>query len=362
MKIALIIDTWFPAIGGGQINAYEISRRLAKKDTRIDVITRNCGKDNLKTNNYLKIYKLGPKSKPNSSMSKIIFLIRLFFFILSRDYDLMHVHPFLPSIVAKLISIYKNTPLIITVHGTRLFEEEKITPSRLLEKYILTGIKYDAQISVTKTFSKIPNINKKIFVIPNAINVEKFSKIKATKFKKPTILWVGRFDPVKRVKDLILSAQYISNETKNFQIMLVGYGYEEDKLRKLVKTLNLKNVIFAGKKTGQNLVEVYKKSSLFVLPSASEGQPISVLEAKAASLPIVATNVGGISEIVQNGQEGFLVHPKNPKKLAEAILKILKNQNKYNQKLQENNKNLHNWDEVAKMTKRVYSQSARFKN
>src|SRR3989344_2327078 len=354
MKVALLIDTWFPFIGGGQINAWEISKRIANEKIKINIITRNCGEDNLEKVPYLEIYKLGSETRPDSIISKFYFLFNLFFFVLKRDYDLIHVHPFLPAPVAKLLSVLKNVPIILTVHGTRLFEPKKKTPSRLLEKYILTGIRYDTQISVTRAFLKIPNVNKNILVIPNGIDVQKFTKVKVAKFSKPTILWVGRFDPVKRVEDLIMAVKILTKRIKTLQLLLVGYGYQKDKLEKLAEELKLPNARFLGFQKEDDLAVLYKKSHVFVLPSSSEGQPLTILEAQAASLPVVATNIGGIPEIIKDGENGYLIKPKNVHELAGAIAKAIFNRELLSKNASKNIKANYNWDDAARKTKKLY--------
>src|SRR3990167_10048588 len=120
MKVAVLIDTWFPFIGGGQINAWEISKRIAQKGTEVDIITRNNGQDNLKNIKNLKIVKLGPFAKPENPFSKLAYLIRAFFYIYRRDYDLVHVHAFLPGLTARLLMVFKRTPTVLTVHGTSI--------------------------------------------------------------------------------------------------------------------------------------------------------------------------------------------------------------------------------------------------
>lgn len=355
-KVAVIVDFWFPQVGGGQINTWEISKRIASKNIQIDIITRNCGNDHLEKVPFLKVYKLGPKTKPNNLFSELLFLANLFVFLIKRHYDLIHVHPFLPALIAKPVSIVKGIPVIFTVHGTRLFEKEKKTPSRLLEKFILTGIKYDAQISVTSAFLKIKNINKKPVMIPNGVDTQKFSKIKVSKYQKPTILWVGRFDPVKRVEDLIYASKILSQKFKNLQVLLVGYGYQEKKLKELASDLKLKNIKFMGHKNDSELATIYKKSHVFALPSSSEGQPLTILEAQASSLPVVATRVGGIPEIVEDKKTGILVQPNNVKELSEAIAKVLKGKNNYGQNGLKFVKRFYTWDVIAAQTKKLYQE------
>ena len=354
MKVAVIIDFWFPAVGGGQVNAWEISKRIASRKIQIDIIARNCGEDNLEKIPYLSIYKLGFKTQPDNLLSEFLFLINLFFFLLKRKYDLIHVHPFLPALIAKPISVLKNTPIILTVHGTRLFEPEKKTPPRILEKYILSKIKYESVISVTKAFAKIPNVNKKITVIPNGIDTKKFEGRGEPKFSKPTILWVGRFDPVKRVEDLIMAVKILTKRIKTLQLLLVGYGYQKDKLEKLAEELKLPNARFLGFQKEDDLAVLYKKSHVFVLPSSSEGQPLTILEAQAASLPVVATNIGGIPEIIKDGENGYLIKPKNVHELAGAIAKAIFNRELLSKNASKNIKANYNWDDAARKTKKLY--------
>ena len=76
MKVAVLIDTWFTFVGGGQINTYEISKRLAQKGIKIDIITRNCGKENINLVNHINIIKLGDKSDPADLLPKITFVLR----------------------------------------------------------------------------------------------------------------------------------------------------------------------------------------------------------------------------------------------------------------------------------------------
>ncbi len=355
MKVAVVIDTWFPAIGGGQVNALEISKRISSKKYKIDIITRNQGKFNEKQFKNLKIYRIGKISKPLDNISRLYFLYKTFFLIKKENYDLVHLHAFLPGLLSPLIRSFLRKPVIFTVHGTRMFEENPVPSFGFwLEKFILTKIKYNAQISVTKAFMKYRNVNKDIFYVPNGIDLEKFKKENVKKTKYPKILWVGRFDPVKRVDLLILAMKTINEKIPNARLSLIGYGQEEDKLKDLVKKLKIKNIQFVGKKHGKDLVKEYKSSHVFVLPSNSEGQPLVLLEAQAAGLSIVATKVGGVEEIIDDKKSGILVEPNDCKKLTDAIIKALKNYKLYSLKGHESIYKSNDWAFIASKTLSVY--------
>lgn len=191
MKVGILIDAWFPIVGGGQIHVWEIADRMVKsKDVQIEIITRKLknetGKIFGEEENYhygrLRIKRLGIATKWANLIGEISYLFSSFLFLLKEDFDIIHAQPFLPALPAKLSSLIKRKPIVLTVHGTRLFENKNIkTPSRILEKYILTKINYDLQISVTRAFLKIRNNNKKITVIPNGIELGDFRKLKNSK-------------------------------------------------------------------------------------------------------------------------------------------------------------------------------------
>ncbi len=356
MKVAVVIDAWLPAIGGGQINAWEISKRLSKKGVKIDILTRNNGSYKTRKIKNLNVYRFGHKSKPDDNLSRIIFLVKAFFFIAKRDYDIVHLQAFLPGLLALPIRYLLKKQTVFTVHGTRMFEKNPpMSLGFLIEKIILTRIKYNILISVTEAFLKFENVNKKIVCIPNGIDVAQFKKIKEKKTKYPKILWVGRFDPVKRVDDLLSAMQILKKEMPRAKLIIVGYGKDEKKLKDIKKTLNLTNVEFIGKKEGPDLIREYKSSHVFVLSSASEGQPMSILEALACDLPIVATRVGGITEIVRNNVNGILVPSHEPNKLAKAISTVLKKEDSFSA----NGFNIlkqHNWGTIATTTLKAYTQ------
>ena len=365
MKIAVVIDTWFPVIGGGQINAWEISRRIVKSGCQIDIITRNNGEYKGEKVKNLNVIQIGSTSNPDANFSRLFFLIRAFFLVRGKKYDVIHLQAFLPGLLAPLVRYFLKKPTIFTVHGTRMFEKNpKPFFGFWLEKIILTKIKYDVQISVTKAFLKFKNVNKQSFssnknikVIGNGIDLKRFAKVKVEKAPYPKILWVGRFDKVKRVDNLIMVMKDVIWEIPEAKLTLVGYGYEENNLKKLTKKLNLnKHVEFAGKKTGDDLIREYKSSHLFVICSDSEGQPLSILEAQAAYLPVVATKTGGIPEIVENNINGLLVPPNDYNSLENAIIWCLKNKNDFGQRGHLKVAKMDSWDDIANKTLSIYRE------
>jgi len=357
MKVAVIIDTWFPFIGGGQINAWEISRRIAQKGTEVDIITRNNGQDNLKNIKNLKIVKLGPFTKPGGQFSRLSYLIRAFFYINSKNYNLIHAHAFLPGIVARLLMVFKGIPSVLTVHGTSINTKLNNFYIRWLEKFILFQILYSAQITVSRDFLRIPNVNKNIYYIPNGVDVGAFDKVKVRKFKDPTLIFVGRLHPQKNLPILLQCINTLKQRFPSVQLLIVGDGEEKHILQGLIKNLGLsKNVKLLGEIKRPQLIKIYKSSHLFILPSIYEGQPLTLLEAWAAKLPVIVSKTGDCQYLVKNGTNGYLInHPNDSQEIANLIFKAFKNRNL--EKLGQNGYNLvkqFSWDKSAQETLQVY--------
>ena len=125
----------------------------------------------------------------------------------------------------------------------------------------------------------------------------------------------------KGIEYLILAIAKISNDNR-FNLVIIGDGPEKANLEKLIKKKNLENRIFMIGYV-PNAYRYLKAFNLFVLPSIKEGQPWVILEAMAASLPIVATNIAGIPEMIENEKSGLLVEPADSEALSLAIEKML---------------------------------------
>ena len=358
MKVAVLIDTWFPFIGGGQINAYEISRILAEKGVEIEIITRNCGRDNLILHKNLKITKLGRKSDPADWLSKITFSFTSFFYIYRNSYDLVHAHAFLPGITARSISVFRGIPSILTVHGTSVGTGLNNKFSTLLEKFILTGIYYNAQITVSRDFLHLKNTNKKIYYVSNAVKVEMFDKVSAKKPLNPTILFVGRLHSQKNIISLIKAVKILKMEIPDIKLILAGDGPLKEKIKQTIKKDKLQNnILVLGPVLGNDLIRLYKSSSIFVLPSVYEGQSLAVLEAWAAKIPVIASDTGDSQYLVKNGVNGYLFKSLSDDKKLAGTIKIALSGKKLNE-MGTNGYNFvkknFSWKKSAELTLKVY--------
>jgi glycosyltransferase involved in cell wall biosynthesis len=148
------------------------------------------------------------------------------------------------------------------------------------------------------------------------------------------VVHVANFNPQKRHEDLMKAVQLVVRQNPRVTFLLVGHGRLQPAVKAQARELNItENVIFTGFRT--DAPRLMAAGDLSVLSSQFEGLPISLLEAMALGRPVVATNVGGVSEVVTDGVEGFLVDPLDPAQLADKILALLRDP-ELRQRLSEN--------------------------
>jgi glycosyltransferase involved in cell wall biosynthesis len=276
----------------------------------------------------------------------------------SINFSLIHSH-FLDihSYIGAMIKEKYGKPLIITAHGsdihTRPFASDRYYN---LAKFTLG--KADQVITVSK-----PNAGKllslgvpqsKIHIIPNGYDKKLFKPIPLGEARKglglPTskkvILTVGSLVDVKGHAYLIHAMQTVLRKQSNVVLVIIGSGPSEKVLKKQAKNLGLNdNVLFTEMKKHEEIPIWMNACDLFVLPSLNEGFPTVIPEALACGKPIVATNVGGIPEIITKQDVGILVNPRSPRELSSAILDAL--EKKWNSKAILSYANRYSWDTLV---------------
>ena len=135
---------------------------------------------------------------------------------------------------------------------------------------------------------------------------------------------IANFYKNKGLEYLIKAVSRLQLTAYNLQLVITGDGAERENLERLIKELKLEShVILTGKI--KNAHQYLRAFDIFILPSIKEGQPWVILEAMAAGLPIIATNIAAIPEMIQNKKNGLLVEQKNPQAIAEKIEYLIKN-------------------------------------
>jgi len=235
------------------------------------------------------------------------------------------------------LAINSSLPNVFTIHGARLVELEIVKESIGYFAYfnrrrrILKNQRKSSNIIAINEYTRkyIDHLkNKRIRVIRNAVDEVFFDINDNGHIEVGNILMAGG---IRKRKDVITALKVIKNVSTGYNdiiLNIVGviekeYGGDIDKF---IVNNNLNNkVIIHGLVSAEKLYALYKKSDIFLMTSIEESSPISIVEAMAAGKPIVSTNVGGISEIIAENQNGFLLNVKDDKQIAEAIIKLVRN-------------------------------------
>ena len=339
MKIGIFTDSYLPYTSGVVRSIETFSEGLDARGHEVYIFApnyENCRKEN-------KVFRFSSiKSPTNREFSvPLPFSFEFKQTIKKLDLDLIHVHsPFLLGRLGAKYARKMGIPLVFTFHT--LYEQyvHYIPFARSLSKDLAQHIsrsfsdrcdlvivptavigEYLREIGVTATTS----------VIPTGINVEEFRKGDKNwlkdRFNLPggerILVFVGRLGQEKNINFLLESFWNINKTIPNTRLVLVGSGPEEDNLREKARECGIENqVTFTGLIPPADVIHCYAGSDLFVFTSVSETQGIVIAEAKASGLPVVAVDAFGVSEMVENEEDGFLTE-LDMEKFNQKILKLL---------------------------------------
>jgi len=162
---------------------------------------------------------------------------------------------------------------------------------------------------------------RQIIHISNGVDLSVFVPAPRPPEESKKILFVGRLDKMKGVDILLGAIAELNNQGITSSCTIAGDGPDREALMNLTRKLRIeKQVVFAG--TCSDIVRHLHTAAVFVLPSRSEGMPNAVLEAMACGVPIIATSVGGIPDIIQNGSNGLLIAPDDIQALSSALASL----------------------------------------
>lgn len=258
---------------------------------------------------------------------------------IEHQFDLVHIHTPLPP------PIRSRLPIITTVHSP-MKADTAAMPSgslRALALRLQTPVSVQIEKTIFKRSSLITAVARWVAealaaygLSPDRIRVTG-NGFEAPYFKpdhgqqhEAEILYVGRIDIGKGLEDLVLAARMLVDEAPDtpYRFVVIGQGPLQAKLNAQIESNRLEPFFelcgHIPQEQRDRLVERYQKAAIFVQPSHHEGMSTVLLEAMACGLPVVATNVGGAPEIIENGVNGLLVPVGSPGSLAAAIQKLIR--------------------------------------
>jgi glycosyltransferase involved in cell wall biosynthesis len=257
-------------------------------------------------------------------------ILRLVQIIRKWQPDVVHSHMVHANLLARIVRPLAPFPLLVcTAHnideGGRLRE----VLYRLTDPFCdLTTQVSQAGLERYVHVGAVPR--HKICYIPNGVDTERFKpnledRLKVRKeLGMEGFVWlaVGRFDPQKDYPNMLQAFVRVVHKHLNTMLLIAGDGPLRKTMENMTRELGVeKHVKFLGIR--RDIPQLMNAADAYVMSSEWEGMPMVLLEASACGLPIVATNVGGNAEIVLDGQTGFLVPPKSPEALSQAMLRMM---------------------------------------
>jgi len=340
MKICMILSNPFPPKEGIGYYTYNLSRKLIENGHKVVVITRGSWSKTQKEifddieiirtpfipiyPFYIHIHELFVKKAFKSLESQI---------------DIVHIHSPLPP------PIKTTLPVILTIHTPMLSNINYIKIQSLyslLTKISARFVSYPVELKHIESSDIITTVTEsvaqelkeyglnpdEISVVSNGVDEKIFypSK-KESENNKKNIMYAGRIDREKGLFDLVESAKSICSQKADVSFIIAGDGRDLNKLKRKIKKMGLQNrFTFLGQIEKDQMIKLYQNATLFILPSYREGLPTVLLEAMSCGLPVIATDVRGNRDLISNGENGLLVPPKDPKKMAETIITLLEDE------------------------------------
>jgi glycosyltransferase involved in cell wall biosynthesis len=371
----MVISTPFPPKEGIGYYTYNLSKKLIEKGHEVVVITR------------------GPWNKTQREVFDGIEVIRVPFiriypfylhfhgvFVnnvfksLESQIDIVHIHLPLPPLIKT------SHPVILTIHTPMLSDNNYIkirSVYSLFTKISARFVSYPLELKHIESSDMITADSKsiaqelkeyginpdEITVTNNGVNETLFCPLqKELNEEKKYIMYAGRIDREKGLFDLVECGKYILNEKSDVSFIIAGAGRDLKKLKKKIKKANLQDrFTFLGQVDKDVLVKLYQNATLFVFPSYHEGLPGAVLEAMACGLPIIATDVRGNRDLISTGENGILVPQRSPKKIAEAIITLIEDEElrkRLGKNARETIENRYTWNAVSNKFLKFYESLA----
>lgn len=358
MKIAIFSDTFPPQIDGVANVAYRSARELSKLGHDVNVLTlsnkfrRKHNDESIFAGDDFNLIRVPSVPAFTYSGNRFALPMGISYNILRKNKpDIIHTHtPFSMGWSSILVAKILKIPIIGTHHTffnhyLKYIKMDNPVGEKISWKYTVGYYNFcDMVLSPSKSLANELQhfgLKKPIKILSNPIDTNLFKPVSSTALKKKlkksygicgaSLIYMGRLSYEKSVAEVVKAANIVIKKNPSTKLVIVGDGPERKNLEELVKNLGIENsVIFTGFLHDKKLVEILEVCDIFLTASKTENMPLSVLEAMACGLPIIAANALGIPEIVKDKVNGFLTTPDDSKDMAKKSLKLLSDENLLN--------------------------------
>ena len=253
-----------------------------------------------------------------------------------KDMDIIHVQWPIPNgLGALFLKIFYNIDYINTIYGEEIYLSKRYHTVPIIKLLVNKSSKtITISTGSLKTCLESGLKKDKFEIIPFGVDTRFFQPENLLKDKEIfQILSIGYLIERKGFEYLITAVEEVLKVHNNVKLKIVGSGPLEVRIKKLIKELGLEETIeIIGNVSDEKLLEIYNLSDLFVLPSIvdsqgnTEGLGVVLLEAMACKLPVIASNIGGIPDIIHDGETGLLVPEKDSMEISLSIIKLIENE------------------------------------
>lgn len=331
--------TVYPTYGGSGIVGSELGRELAARGHNVHFIASALPTRLTELNERVHFHEVEMMSYPlfEHQPYDLALATKMATVARSENLDLLHVHYAIPHSISAILAreSIKNkryVPVITTLHGTDI---TLVGADRSYLPITRYGLQQSDGVTAVSKFLKQATIETfdfdEIEVIPNFISPELYRREEGSPICKnlspngeKLLVHVSNFRPVKRPLDCVEILAKVRAKGGNAHLIMVGDGPELSAVRHRAKQLEvLDQTIFVGKQA--RIADYLAVADVFLLPSQEESFGLAALEAQACEVPVVATRIGGIPEVVTDGETGFLSNIGDTEKMADDALKFVKN-------------------------------------
>jgi len=369
MRILIVSDFFVPHYnGGGERRYFEIARRLVEMGHEVDVVSMKIqGVPHHEVIDGIHVHHVGPKirnppvRKPPDFMR---FMLAVFRWICRNDYDIIDAQTYSPLLPSLLAARLRGIPMVATIHDVSSPQGDQWLQSSGLASVlegVLMRLPYDGVITVSRsTASALIEVYGRspegIHIIPNGVDLELIDSTPPA--TGDYIIFVGRLAPHKHVDHLIDVFRSLSTEFSDLKLEIIGDGVERNRLKRMARKYGISDRIsFHHNLRYREVISLIKGAKVLVLPSTREGFGMVLAEANACSVPVVAYRTGGVVEVINDGENGFLVEPCDRDSLRKKINLILSNTELRNNMGSKGRKIVEEkfvWDRIVSTLKNTY--------
>src|ERR1700735_934081 len=333
MKIGI---TCYPTYGGSGVVATELGIELAARGHEIHFISYAMPIRLSSAHERIYFHEVEVTSYPlfDHPPYTLALAAKMFEVAEEASLDLLHVHYAIPhsvsALLARMMVAPRRLPFITTLHGTDITlvgNDRSYLPITAFSIENSDGVTAISNYLRERTLREF-DIKRPIEVIPNIVNCDLYKRSEDQTLRaqwapggEPILMHLSNFRPVKRICDVVEIFALV-REKIPAKLVMIGDGPDRGAAEYLVRKKRLsRDVFFLGKQDSIN--EKLGVADLFLLPSQEESFGLAALEAMACEVPVIATNVGGLPEVVTHGLDGYLFEPRDVASAAAYALEIL---------------------------------------